>query len=110
MKAFTQTAACTSGLHCATCRSLEGGRKIRTNWSKRFIMPNEAPDFACPFGKPWGWQPPSRGLGDTLAKVIQKVTLGKVKPCGKCKERQAKLNQLVPYSDTEGKRSDSRSE
>lgn len=39
----------------------------------------------------------SRGLGDTIAKAIQVATLGIVKPCEKCKERQAKLNRLVPY-------------
>lgn len=42
----------------------------------------------------------SRGLGDTVAKVIDKATGGLVKPCGGCKERQAFLNKLVPYRDT----------
>ena len=42
----------------------------------------------------------SRGLGDTVAKVIDKATGGRVKPCGGCKERQAWLNKLVPYRDT----------
>ena len=36
----------------------------------------------------------SRGLGDVVAKVTSAVG---VKPCGKCKERQAKLNKLVPF-------------
>jgi hypothetical protein len=36
----------------------------------------------------------SRGLGDTVAKVTKAFG---VKPCGKCKQRQAKLNELVPY-------------
>lgn len=35
-----------------------------------------------------------RGLGDVVAKVTSAVG---VKPCGKCKERQAKLNRLVPF-------------
>ena len=39
----------------------------------------------------------SRGLGDTVAKVIHAVSGGKIKPCGGCKRRQAKLNKLVPY-------------
>ena len=34
------------------------------------------------------------GLGDVVAKVTSAVG---VKPCGKCKERQAKLNKLVPF-------------
>lgn len=42
-------------------------------------------------------QQPMRGLGDLVAKGIEVATLGMVKPCGKCKERQAKLNQLVPF-------------
>ena len=37
---------------------------------------------------------PSRGLGDTIAKVTKAVG---IKPCGGCKARQAKLNTLVPY-------------
>lgn len=39
----------------------------------------------------------SRGLGDTVAKAIHKVSRGKIKPCGGCKKRQAKLNTLVSY-------------
>lgn len=57
-----------------------------------------------------GRQPPapqqekgkSRGLGDTVAKVIQVVTFGVVKPCRKCKKRQAKLNRLFPYDARSG--------
>ena len=39
----------------------------------------------------------SKGLGDTVAKVIHKVSRGRIKPCGGCKKRQKKLNKLVPY-------------
>jgi len=39
----------------------------------------------------------SRGLGDTIKKIINKATLGKVKQCGGCKKRQAALNKLMPY-------------
>ena len=39
----------------------------------------------------------SKGLGDTVKKVIDKVTRGKVKPCGGCKKRQQRLNKLLPY-------------
>ena len=38
----------------------------------------------------------SRGLGDTVAKITQAVG---VKPCGKCKKRQQKLNEMFPYKD-----------
>lgn len=40
---------------------------------------------------------PSRGLGDDVAKAIHAVTLGLVKPCGGCGERQRKLNEALPY-------------
>ncbi len=42
-----------------------------------------------------------QGLGDTVKRVIDKVTRGKVKPCGGCKKRQDKLNKLFPYKDTD---------
>lgn len=37
----------------------------------------------------------SRGLGDTVAKVTKAMGL---RPCRGCRKRQAKLNQLLPYS------------
>lgn len=40
---------------------------------------------------------PDRGLGDTVGRVIQTITAGKVKPCNACKKRQQKLNQLLPF-------------
>ena len=42
-----------------------------------------------------------QGLGDTVKRVIDKVTRGKVKPCGGCKKRQDKLIKLFPYKDTD---------
>ena len=39
----------------------------------------------------------SKGLGDTVVKIIHKVSRGKIKPCGGCRKRQRKLNKLVPY-------------
>lgn len=38
----------------------------------------------------------SKGLGDTIAKVTS--ALG-IKPCGRCKKRQQKLNEMFPYKD-----------
>jgi hypothetical protein len=43
----------------------------------------------------------SIGVGDTIKKIIDKVTGGKIKQCGGCKKRQAKLNKLFPYSKKE---------
>jgi len=34
------------------------------------------------------------GLGDIVAASIKFATFGMVKPCGGCKERQAKLNEI----------------
>ena len=46
----------------------------------------------------------SRGLGDTVKKVLKATGIARVveavtgKPnCGGCKQRQEKLNELVPY-------------
>lgn len=36
----------------------------------------------------------SKGLGDTVKKVTEKLG---IKQCGACKKRQAALNRLVPY-------------
>jgi len=41
---------------------------------------------------------PAQGLGDTLATVSRAFG---VRPCGGCKERQKKLNELFPYGRTE---------
>ena len=81
---------CKSGAHCRTCRDAgERGRRWRAEFAGM--------DWECPQGKPWGYEPPSRGLGDTVERLIKKVTFGKVKPCGGCKKRRDTLNRLVPY-------------
>jgi len=43
---------------------------------------------------PWTPDKTSRGLGDTVAKITSAVG---IKPCGGCKKRQQKLNQVFPY-------------
>ncbi len=54
-----------------------------------------------------GWIPdqPSRGVGDTVAKMTHATGLNRLakiytkatgKPCG-CNERQKKMNQVFPY-------------
>jgi len=37
---------------------------------------------------------PQRGIGDKVHKVIKKITGGKLKGCGGCGKRRAKLNDL----------------
>lgn len=44
----------------------------------------------------------SRGLGDTVAKVANKLGFKKTSGCG-CEKRQAVLNKLVPYKQKGGK-------
>jgi len=50
----------------------------------------------------------SVGLGDTVAKTIERVTFGKLKPktgdedCG-CNKRRKLLNKVVPYKKRQGK-------
>ncbi len=47
-------------------------------------------------GKSDDWKPdqPSRGLGDTIARITSAVG---ITPCGGCKSRQKKLNKIMPY-------------
>lgn len=96
MKIFIEDFACGSGVHCVTCRDKSDGRLFRLSLGKVFQLPDNAPDFECPHGKPWGWQKPSTGLGDTFAKITKAVG---IKPCAGCKKRQAILNKLVPYQE-----------
>tara|TARA_Y100000034_G_C6734273_1_gene325488 strand:- start:363 stop:578 length:216 start_codon:yes stop_codon:yes gene_type:complete len=39
----------------------------------------------------------SKGLGDTVSKIIKNITLGKVEECEPCKKRKQKLNKMFPY-------------
>jgi len=43
----------------------------------------------------------SKGVGDTVEKVIKKVTGGRVKSCGGCKKRRDALNKMFPYKETD---------
>ena len=109
MKDFSNNFACFSEAHCDTCRlQTAEGRQWRESIAKHFSVPFDNAqgkpeiDFECPHGKPWLKEKPvaptkSRGLGDTVAKAIHAVSGGRIKPCGGCKKRQAKLNKLVPY-------------
>jgi hypothetical protein len=42
----------------------------------------------------------SKGLGDTVAKVIAAATFNKVQPCSACEKRKEALNRLIPYRNT----------
>jgi hypothetical protein len=51
------------------------------------ILSDKPPRRNCPKAR-------SRGLGDTIAKATRRLG---IKPCGGCKKRQEKLNDLFPY-------------
>jgi hypothetical protein len=93
MKLFLLSDICRSGAVCERCRDRERGAGLRAAFERHYEPP---PRWECPT-KPWGWTPPSRGLGDTVAKVIKAVTLGKAKECGGCAKRRAAWNKLLPY-------------
>ncbi len=92
---FFADTACTSRAHCRACRDREGGRPWRESLARHFTVP--AVDFDCPHGGEWGQLPPARGLGDTVKRVIDTVTGGKLKPCGGCQRRREWLNRVVRY-------------
>ena len=48
----------------------------------------------------WNKEYGDTGLGDTVSRAINTVSGGKIKECGGCKNRKAKLNKLIKYSDT----------
>ncbi len=108
MRKFYQTFHCFGQVHCGTCRlQTPEGRQWRESIAKHFSVQSvqnvQNVDFECPKDKPWTKEKPvapahSRGLGDTAAKFIHAITAGKIKPCNGCKERQRKLNELIPYA------------
>lgn len=58
MKNFTGSSACQSRAHCGACRDREGGRTWREGLAAAFVLPADAPDFACPHGVAWGFVRP----------------------------------------------------
>jgi hypothetical protein len=54
---------CNATGSCYTCRNREAGRPWRISLGKVFELPPGAPDFSCPHGKPWGYQPPPEARG-----------------------------------------------
>jgi len=55
---------------------------------RRFqLLSDKPPRRNCP-------RAPSRGLGDTIAKLTRFFG---IRPCGGCKKRRGQLNKLIPY-------------
>lgn len=72
---------------CQTCPKRQGDKCFDGRTTDSHITFNQCPmDYYN--------NPASRGLGDTVAKVTKAIG---IKPCGGCKKRQKKLNDLVPY-------------
>lgn len=80
---------------CPACQRPRGWPKGQRNAAS---MP-ERYNRECTAASSEPPKPKSRGLGDTVAKVISTATGGLVRPCGGCKKRQEKLNELFPYAD-----------
>jgi len=45
-----------------------------------------------------------RGIGDTISRVISKVSKGKIKECGGCTKRKEVLNRMIPFRDVESRK------
>ena len=41
----------------------------------------------------------SRGVGDSIAKIIKKMSGGRITPCEPCKKRKEALNKKFPYGN-----------
>ena len=54
------------------------------------------PSYWEAWEKGYGPGQKASGLGDVVAKAINTVTDGRLKPCGGCGQRREKLNALTP--------------
>lgn len=74
--------------------ALDASRIVRASTCQICPMANVACDLLA---EPAEIPAKSRGLGDTIAKVTKAIG---IKPCGGCKKRQEKLNELFPYGES----------
>ncbi len=98
-------AICATFKGCTLCRQASKlGAAVRGRYSEKHFAGRDLHD--CPFGRgPVGARvelPPSRGLGDTIAKLAAPVAelIGLGDDCG-CAERQAALNALLTYKSAD---------
>lgn len=98
LKQFTSSHHCAGGFHCEACRDREGGRTFRASLAKAFVLPDDAPDFACPLGHPWGFatppapeRQPKGGPGTELRKLLETIGIRDVPGC-KCKLYAAQMD------------------
>jgi hypothetical protein len=89
---FQSGVACADGKHpnsaCNACR------KIGPEYDHWRLANGGSAQFDCPHGYQMGKHVQLRGLGDAIERVTQAVG---IKPCGGCKDRRDKLNELVPF-------------
>lgn len=83
---FVKSKDCASRLHCRTCRDITKGREWREKLKRRYILPFDQIDFACPYKTAWTQtsQPQESPPPATVqkAKVFLKAIIisGKVSP------------------------------
>ena len=46
----------------------------------------------------------SRGVGDSIAEIIKKMSGGRITPCDKCNDRKDILNKWMPYNNDKRKK------
>ena len=46
----------------------------------------------------WNKKYGDKGLGDTIARSLDTISRGNVKPCSKCNKRKKALNEFLPYN------------
>ena len=66
--------------------------KYLNKWKENLINPTTKPKITI--SRPQV----IRGVGDIAASAIKVMTLGLVKPCAPCSQRQASLNQMIPIN------------
>jgi hypothetical protein len=67
--------------------------KFLEAWNRKKSQRPTGPAPEIPIHE-WTPKQPSRGFGDTIAKITSAVG---IKPCGGCKRRQEALNRRFPY-------------
>lgn len=91
---------CRAHILCERCRAdNDDGQLVRNRMLKNDRAGTGlGPGFTCPHGRgevggfiPW---PEPKGLGDTVKRVTEVIGIPQCEPC---KERQERLNELIPY-------------
>lgn len=72
---------------------------MRASLANAYEVPADAPDFACPHGRPWGYggsEPvPARGPGTELKKLLAKIGIKDIEGCA-CKAHAEEMDAKGP--------------